>query len=99
VNVVFNIRRAARRKLLKTLQPCGDFVPLMSESLDRRLTMRESIYLKLHLWVCSWCVRYLSQIRMIRDLFCLRDEDSEFGSETLSLDARERIRRSLKNDR
>lgn len=95
MNILFNLRRAARRKLLQKLQPCREVVPLMSESLDRRLTWWESINLKLHLWVCSWCARYLSQIQMLSDFLGLGAEECEVSSETLSAEARERIRRSL----
>ena len=41
-------------------------VPLMSESLDRPLGPWESLQLKLHLYVCTWCARYLEQIKFFR---------------------------------
>jgi hypothetical protein len=50
-------------------------VPLMSESMERRLRLRESIELKLHLLVCAWCAHYLTQIKFIRRL--LREEISD----------------------
>lgn len=43
-------------------------VPLMSESMDRRLSVFEYLELKLHLLVCVWCARYLKQIKLIRRL-------------------------------
>jgi hypothetical protein len=48
-------------------------VPLMSESMDRRLSLREWLQLRLHLAVCAWCARYLKQIKFLRTL--LRDSE------------------------
>ena len=72
MNAYQKIRTAVRRGLLRSLQPCRQMVPLMSESMERRLRLRESIELKLHLLVCAWCARYLKHIEFIRQL--LRDE-------------------------
>jgi hypothetical protein len=43
-------------------------VSLMSESMDRRLGIRERLELRLHLIVCTWCARYLNQIKFFREL-------------------------------
>jgi hypothetical protein len=67
------IRKAFRRRLLRSLQPCSQMVPLMSESIDRPLGAWESLQLRLHLYVCTWCARYLEHIKFFRQL--LRHED------------------------
>jgi len=69
-----NIRKALKRWLLRSLQPCAAMVPLMSESMDRSLGPREKLQLRLHLLVCVWCARYLQQIKFLRQL--LRDSES-----------------------
>ena len=71
------IRKALRRWLLRSLQPCQKMVPLMSESMDRSLGLSEWLQLRLHLLVCAWCARYLKQIKLIRHL--LRQENSAEG--------------------
>ena len=43
-------------------------VPLMSESMERSLRLRELVQLKLHLIVCAWCARYLKQIKFVREV-------------------------------
>jgi hypothetical protein len=73
VQVYVKIRTAVRRWLLRSLQPCRNIVPLMSESMDRRLSLREWLQLRLHLAVCVWCARYLKQIKFLRTL--LRDSE------------------------
>lgn len=69
-------------------------VPLISESTDRSLGLREWLQLRLHLIVCAWCTRYLKQIRFIRHI--LR-EDTPIANSLAVLDseARQRITRSI----
>jgi len=69
-----NIRKALKRWLLRSLQPCEAMVPLMSESMERPLSLHEWLQLRLHLLVCVWCARYLQQIKFLRRL--LRDSES-----------------------
>jgi len=40
----------------------------MSESMERSLGPREWLQLRLHLMVCTWCTRYLNQIKLLRKL-------------------------------
>lgn len=47
-------------------------VPLISQSMDRPLGLRERLQVKLHLLLCAWCGRYLMQIKLLRQL--LREE-------------------------
>ena len=63
-----NTKRALKRWLLRSLQPCEQMVPLMSESMESPLGLSEWVQLKLHLIVCAWCARYLKQIKFIRQL-------------------------------
>ncbi len=68
----------------------------MSESLERRLSIRECLGLRLHLFVCAWCARYLKQIKSLR--FILRGQSSQLSTElvpSLADDSRERISRAL----
>jgi hypothetical protein len=68
----------------------------MSESLDRRLTLRERIALKLHLAVCAWCVQYLQQITIVRKL--LRTPNSAAAlPASLSAESKARIQNALKS--
>ena len=68
MNPYSKTRRAFRRWLLRSLKPCQYMVALMSESMDRPLGIGERLQLKLHLIVCTWCARYLSQINFMRQL-------------------------------
>lgn len=71
----------------------------MSQSLDRRLTLRERVLMNLHLWVCIWCVWYLEQLNIMRDAAGARaaqlsDEESSLTT-SLPTEARDRLKRAL----
>jgi hypothetical protein len=73
-------------------------VPLMSESVDRRLGVFEYLELKLHLLVCTWCARYLKQIKLVRSVLRLQSPNEETTREPemyLTPEARRRISKVL----
>jgi len=89
---------ALRWFLLHRLPTCKQMVEVMSQSMERPLTLRERVLLKLHLWVCAWCVWYLEQLRLLRA--SLRARAAEVAGEvspgvSLSAEARDRIKSSL----
>lgn len=92
---------AVRYFLLRRLPTCKQMAPVMSESLERPLTLRERVMLKLHLWVCVWCVWYLENLRTMREALRARGAREEEAAGDvdsavkLSEEARERIRRTL----
>jgi hypothetical protein len=90
---------AARYFLLRRLPNCKDMSLVMSQSMERRLTLRERAAMKLHLWVCIWCVWYLEQLHLMRDTLRTRaaqlpDEESS-ETRSLSTGASDRIKRAL----
>ena len=87
-------------KLLETLLPtCRQVSRLQSDLLDQPLSLPKRFGLRLHLLVCKWCRRYGKQVRFLHEAVHEHpDELSEVQSETLSAEARERIKRRLQND-
>ncbi|HXG65755.1 MAG TPA: zf-HC2 domain-containing protein [Blastocatellia bacterium] len=85
--------------LARRLPTCKELAPWMSESLERELSLRRRIVLKLHLWICAWCERYYQQIRWLRDAARYHaggvEEERSASQPGLSPEARERIRRAL----
>jgi hypothetical protein len=57
---VFNFKRLAR------FVNCRQAARLMSDAQDRRLSLRDSIKLRLHLHWCVACTRYQQQVRFLR---------------------------------
>jgi hypothetical protein len=92
------LKHSIRYWLLRTLPTCQQTVETISQSMERPLTMREQINLKLHLWICAWCQWYLEHLHLIRETARSRaGEPPEYQSGGLSNEARERIRRNLTN--
>ena len=96
------LRHAVRYWLLRRLPTCKAMVPVMSQSLERRLTLKEQIVLKVHLFICVWCAWYLDQLRLLRAAALARGSqspDEAPPAPPMPADARERIRRALAEKR
>jgi hypothetical protein len=95
-------KHAVRYWLLRRLPACKQTVEILSQSMERPLTVRERVLLKLHVWVCMWCQWYVEHLHIMRDTLRVQgneNDDVETPTTTrLSDEARERIRRSLTNN-
>ena len=94
-------KHAIRYWLLRNLPPCKEAVVVISESMERTLTLREKFLLKLHIAVCSWCQWYMEHLLILRKtLRTQSDEPPEANFSTtpgLSSEARERIKERLRS--
>lgn len=84
--------------ILRTLPPCKEIVKIVSASLDRRLSIRERLLMKLHLVACQPCVRYMEQSHFLSSAAHVLDDGlkDELFTGRLSDEARERIKNVLK---
>jgi hypothetical protein len=83
--------------LSRRLPPCADLTRTMSESLERELTVRERVTLRLHFLMCVYCERYLAQLKLIREAVRRRAEQPDAAPDaTLSPATRERISKALR---
>jgi len=93
------IKHSIRWWLLRRLPTCKQTVKMMSESLERRLTLRERINVKLHLWICLWCVWYIEHLQLLRTTIRAKaEQEPNLDSPSLpsmSAEARERIKQKL----
>lgn len=80
---------------------CKDVTQLISESMDTSLPIGKRIGMRLHLLMCKFCARYERQLLLIREavrrMVATEEESGEPPGETLSEEAKERIRKSLGN--
>jgi hypothetical protein len=88
------------KKGLRTISPnCREASRLQSESLDHTLTPLQRFGLRVHLFLCKWCRRYGNQIRFLRRAAHEHpDRVAEATSSTLSPEARERLKRALRDE-
>lgn len=85
----------------RRLPSCEVVTRMMSDAMDRRLPLKERIQVKLHLMICVWCTRYGEQIVLVRN--ALRQHPDKLtqsgpapkGSDSLSPDARDRMKKML----
>jgi hypothetical protein len=93
------IKHAVRWWLLRRLPACKQIVKVISESMERKLSLRERITVKLHLWICLWCVWYLEHLNLMRDTIRTKtSQEPNLDSASLpplSPEARERMKLRL----
>ena len=85
---------------LRTLSPsCREASRLQSEAMDHSLSAGQRFGLRVHLLLCQWCRRYGKQIRFLRQTAGEHsDELNQATPGALSPEARERLKRSLRNE-
>ena len=76
---------------------CREASFLISQGQDRTMRPLERVNLRVHLWMCGNCRRYEQQMRLFRMALdrLARSEDLPAHGSELSLEAYERIRRTL----
>ena len=83
----------------RRLPTCEEVLPVLSQSLERKLTLRERVTLRLHFLICVYCIRYLKQLRLMRASIRARSEqieaDDSAPAPALTEDARDRLKRAL----
>ena len=94
LSIITRFKRAALGLLGRRLSKCREITPIIGESLDRKLTLREVLSMRLHLITCRACRNYLSNIKFIREVF-EQDESPTDLSASLTDEARERMKKSL----
>lgn len=75
---------------------CKSAAELISNKLDRPLSLRERINLKMHLFICTLCRRYAKQIQFIHNASLNMKSKSTL---TLSNKRRQRIKQHITNDK
>lgn len=105
---ISKVKQEAIFWLARRLPPCTELLPVISQSLERPLTRRERIVLRLHYLYCEYCLRYMKQINLMREAIRLRSNKISGDQEglhspppppapALPADARERLKRALES--
>ena len=74
--------------------PCQRATQLASEAMERRLSLKETIDLKLHLAVCELCLQFSKQVRGLRQILRSYQPCRE---RSLSLAAKNKIKQALQH--
>lgn len=91
--------RAFKLWLGRITEECKDISPLFSYALDRKLTLVEKFRIRLHLFTCSACTNYVSNLKFMRDVFHAQDSllEDQNHQVVLSSDAKERMKKALES--
>jgi len=85
--------------LARRLPSCKEVTRMASESMERKLPLRQRLEVKLHLLVCSLCMRYVKQLQLMREVAHQHNAKIKDGvvspHSALSAKIRERMKRSL----
>ncbi|QQS39992.1 MAG: hypothetical protein IPM63_11530 [Acidobacteriota bacterium] len=90
------IRKPLVRFVAARSESCLVVTRTMSDSIQRRLSLRERYSLWLHSLICDACVDYLKQIRTIREAIRNEDVETEPFSNGLDDSAKGRISSALR---
>jgi len=97
LTITQRLLRPFRRAILRTFPSCKEIVHIISASLDRPLTLREKLLMKVHLFACKPCVRYLHHSEFVSGAIKIMDEAEKMDlfAGSLSDAARVRIKAAL----
>lgn len=79
---------------------CKQATHLVSQRLDSKLSRRERIALRIHVWMCRNCRRFERQLQFIRHAFQRGVQEGQVpGDKSLSQQGKERIRQALQQNK
>lgn len=86
--------------ICKTLPTCKAITELASRSLETKISWHEKLLMKLHLWSCIACNRYLSQLKFMNKVFAIQENKLEPKPvPVLSSDAIKRLKEKIKSSK
>ena len=100
MNRLTNLMKLLARGVADLSPSCKEATRLQSAALDRQLTLRQRLGLRIHLVLCKWCRRYGKQITFLRSATqrCAQD-DQHSPPQILPPETRARIKRKLQADK
>ena len=98
MNWLSKLSRTLARGITLISPSCKEAARLQSEAIARKLSLFERVGLRLHLFLCTWCRRYRSQLKFLRSASeqC-EPHESPVPSQRLSPEACERIKQKLQS--
>ncbi|MEZ0300420.1 MAG: zf-HC2 domain-containing protein [Candidatus Methylacidiphilales bacterium] len=78
---------------------CRQVVRILSQGMDKKLSLKTRLQLRVHYLICDWCRRYEQQLHFLRDAarqFPEKGCDGADPKAKLADSAKERIRQKLK---
>lgn len=84
--------------LARRLPDCKTITPKLGESMDRKLSFRERVVNRLHLFTCEACRRYREQIEFLHiALEATGGASEEITNASLSPGSKERLKKAVRS--
>jgi len=100
MNKLTQMLKSLGRGLAELSPSCREATRLQSEAMDRPLSLRKRIGLRIHLTLCRWCRRYGRQIGFLRSVAYDHEKHEEtLPPQTLRPEAKERMKERLKSEK
>lgn len=95
-----SIQKFVMKIVSRLTPPCEIITQKVSESLDRKLSVRERAQVRIHLMYCKFCKRYQVQLLAIHNALQQKRKKDETVSAAgnLSAAAREKMKRALREN-
>lgn len=74
---------------------CKRATELISKQMEEKLTLKEDLSLKLHLFICEFCEKFSQQIKMIREALTKGEVHTEEEKIPVPNGAKERVKEKL----
>ena len=75
---------------------CKEVAELASKAHDMKLSWNQRIQLKIHLFMCKLCSRYVKQLKFLNS--AVQNLDKNCQQHSLSTESRNRIRQTLEKE-
>jgi hypothetical protein len=77
---------------------CPEVIRILSLSMDKQLSLTMRIKLRIHFLMCSFCERYMKQLKYMRQVAReFPEKIGEVSDATLPPDAKERMKTALRS--
>ena len=77
---------------------CKEVTRLISQALDKPLTFKQRVQLRLHFLICLWCDRYAKHLRFVHQAAPRYEQEIDVVAlQSLSSDARRRVKEALRD--
>jgi hypothetical protein len=78
---------------------CPEVIRVLSQGMDKKLSLGTRIKVRIHFLMCSFCERYMKQLKYMRQV--AREFPEKIGdvaNTTLPTDAKERMKAALRSE-
>ncbi len=99
--MIENLTKKFKLWLASKTEHCKSVSPLFSLQRERKLSLIETFRLRLHLFTCSACLNYVTNLNFMHDVFQAQRNQPETDQFQIKLssDAKERLKKAIASNK